>query len=639
MIRRRSLLQGALGAFAFSAVHGDSHANKNPALSVFNISDPITTASGELTWVVWRKYFFGKASVRYAISAGTAVLGIDCDETLDHYTGMLNFSNKEIWKEVRLQTKPGGARGNRTLICTLSSPTGGTIGRATGTGTIQSGTVYYIAADGVSGNDGLTPSAPKDIGSLNALMSVAKTTGAGRLIRIKRGDGFLSGAWHTDCSMGGTTANPMIIGAYGTGINPILVLSKQISAEGLRGGDNSNSGFIVEDLIFRPHAIAAVNWCVLAAVNGGDTPCRGWTFQRCIINNPVSNPGFGTGIFLSRCAEFKILFCEIDGCEKIGILSGNDTDTEIIGNYIHDNGTSATHHWGLYLKGNGTYVHANRLEQNKGGIKLRASHDIEIKWNYVDSIDNGRVNVGGGGEGGSPGRKLRLLERCVFEHNVIKGCAGFLFGEADNAEAGITRCILDTVVRNNLILLNRPNQTKTTLGVGLFILTKFNEGLEFVNNTVIVDGENHGMLDCQSRQDIAPVIIKNNIFKRTNKTNATMYLLQAGQEPDSGAAALANYEIDYNLWDDSTSDRFARISLDANYDELALFKAAYPTKEIHGLQTPLMLSDYHGIGDVLPAQNSLAVARGAKLVSDDFMGRSRPADSEHTIGALELGED
>ena len=83
--------------------------------------------------------------------------------------------------------------------------------------TIASATDYYISSSGKDTNNGLSSSAPwKTIAKVNSAFPIMKP--ADRIL-FKRGDTFYGTITITKS---GTLGHPIVIGAYGTGVNPII---------------------------------------------------------------------------------------------------------------------------------------------------------------------------------------------------------------------------------------------------------------------------------------------------------------------------------------------------------------------------------------------------------------------------------
>lgn len=86
------------------------------------------------------------------------------------------------------------------------------------------GATYYVSSSGSDANNGTSPSTPFKTFHNFRLYGYGWHTphwGAGDSVLLKRGD-TLSGPWYFS-NMPGTEANPIYIGAYGTGANPLVL--------------------------------------------------------------------------------------------------------------------------------------------------------------------------------------------------------------------------------------------------------------------------------------------------------------------------------------------------------------------------------------------------------------------------------
>src|SRR5659263_124893 len=83
--------------------------------------------------------------------------------------------------------------------------------------TIASATDYYISSSGNDTNNGLSSSTPwKTIGKVNSAFSIMKP---GDRILFNRGDTFYGTITVTKS---GSAGSPIVISAYGSGVNPII---------------------------------------------------------------------------------------------------------------------------------------------------------------------------------------------------------------------------------------------------------------------------------------------------------------------------------------------------------------------------------------------------------------------------------
>jgi len=146
--------------------------------------------------------------------------------------------------------------------------------------TVVFSTAYYVdSSSGDDNNDGLSvDTAWQTVHKVNNMMSQLP---AGSDILFKRGEQFPSDSLYV--TIGGTEADPVVIGAYGSGDKPVFISGADIvcSRQGL--------GHIkVQDIFFQSPgfrsavSFAAENMNIRPGSHSGDN-VYDVTFQRCII--------------------------------------------------------------------------------------------------------------------------------------------------------------------------------------------------------------------------------------------------------------------------------------------------------------------------------------------------------------------
>src|SRR5512135_2200616 len=104
----------------------------------------------------------------------------------------------------------------------------------------------------------------------------------------------------------------------------------------------------------------------------------------------------------SRGVGFKLSNVEISGCQD-GILAFG-SDIEIVGGYIHDNGTGTGQTHNVYVgfwSGRNSFILTNLITENcKGGheIKSRAAHTISFGCHHTTGGDGAAYDVPDGGQ-------------------------------------------------------------------------------------------------------------------------------------------------------------------------------------------------------------------------------------------------
>ena len=122
--------------------------------------------------------------------------------------------------------------------------------------TIASATDYYISSSGNDANNGRSSSTPwKTIAKVNSAFSIMKP---GDRILFKRGDTFYG---TLKISKSGLSGSPIIIGAYGTGANPIITGFTNVTAWTNLGSNIWESS----------SAVSTLSTCNMVTINGVNT--------------------------------------------------------------------------------------------------------------------------------------------------------------------------------------------------------------------------------------------------------------------------------------------------------------------------------------------------------------------------------
>lgn len=197
--------------------------------------------------------------------------------------------------------------------------TDGTVTTYTQTITVSAfaGTTHYASASG--SGDGTSTGTPS---SLSAGITWVNG-GAGRRLLLNRGDTFTLSATNL------TASGPSILGAYGSGANPVINTPGEISVSA------SDWRIMDVDLV---DTGAAANWGLILSTT---TRTDNVSFIRC------KTTGFGVGIGWSEYgsvitnphAGSTLYECEVDSPDTNGVFVGS-YHLAVLGCYIHDIGIS-----------------------------------------------------------------------------------------------------------------------------------------------------------------------------------------------------------------------------------------------------------------------------------------------------------
>ena len=513
----------------------------------FTVMDAIMTVSSptidtEVVFNVCRMYPFGASSVDYTITAGSAVEGTDYDGSADALTGTLNFADEEIYKTVSIRTLNGGGTGNRTLTCTLSNPSNGAIDDAVGTGTIQDGTITTFP----NGTD------------LATIRDAFNANQPGAAILLERGGEF-TGTWTAVDRARGTAANPVILGAYGTGARPKFVAVLSIRGRNTLDGE---SRYIQIQDIEAPVSIGETSRTYLPS----DIKC----YRMKSVGN---SQGFTIGepspdsLRINRadyhCGDIR------EGVSSGGAF-GTGVDCEITYTYFFDNGLDdPTREWQAYVGGERQLFKGNVLDGNNrmGGLKWKRPRDATAVGNWIKNCNVLGANMGTNSTNTDTGN--------VFERNIIENCGLNTFIHEQTGLGPAVR-VFQVTFRNNIL----DHGTAPTAGQAAIIIgdDEFagNEDCKIYNNTIILSNDVWGIL----AQDEIPVNMQiyNNLFVHRGGVRGDVEIMRFLDNSHTGITTKNNLFFD----DGATLYGIGGVG---DYATLAAYQAAFPSQEIGSIET------------------------------------------------------
>jgi hypothetical protein len=572
------------------------------------VYNSIMTEGGVLVFNVCRKHAYGACTIDYAITDGTAVAGIDYNASADALTGTLTFADRELYKTISIQTLTrGGAQGNRTLTCTLSNPSGVSIEDATATGTIQDGTITtFTSAD-----------------SIATIQAAIAGASAGDAILLTRGHTWEMTAAMVFDAAGGTAANPVIVGATGSGADPELNPAASMSQAIWFRGNNSDAApkyISIQDLVIRSTGAPgsrAGSGILISEGTRTFKPGHISLLRTSILSNAQGIIAQVAGGFhLFECCTIQDNF-GIDPPEGGGHTQGiffDDTDSDIRFCHFKNNGKATViFDWNIYLStAERTTVEYCRFEGGAGGIKVRTGDNITVRGNEVYTPDHLELTFGTDADGPS-------LTNFLAEENYIHGGTGGMY--ISNQSGSDPAYSATGIVRNNIVSLLDASFSGAAV---LFAGDAFNENWKFFNNTIIAGG---GAKALYINEAITGTEIRNNIFYRLD-TDGTTALIDC-----STVAAQASFTATNNLFY-RNGDPTYRVN-GTDYTDLAAYTAAYPGEEADSVEADPLFNDVAS-QDYSLGGGSPAIYAGFDVIADvaaDFIGfaRALPLD----IGAFE----
>lgn len=271
-------------------------------------------------------------------------------------------------------------------------------------------TAWYVSES--LGNDawsGLLPG-PNAAGtdgprrSLAAAQALLAGAGPGDEVRLRRGDVWTGSGGLMIHRTQGTAAQPVRLGAYGTGDPPRLQVTGPGPALLVRGdADRASRHIDIADLHLASIAPAGSRGEGLVVLEGyhphrpSDIVLRGLTVAgfRAGVNIQADRVTLTGSVVRDNYA----LDGEPDGGPGVYVLGQAATITH---NLIDNNGGDRSFFaWNLYLhSGSGHLVAGNTLRRSVGGLKLRANSDTQVRHNRFEEIRLTPISVGGDDAGG-----------------------------------------------------------------------------------------------------------------------------------------------------------------------------------------------------------------------------------------------
>ena len=465
--------------------------------------------------------------------------------------------------------------------------------------------IYYI--DSRNGNDlnnGLLPaSAWKTIGKINN--SWAKIQ-PGDDILLKRGEIFTDATMYIE--KGGTSSNPMIIGAYGTGRKPIIDGRPNRIPGGIHCTTPNLNNIQVQDLIIKD-------------INGGQSLAFGADNLSHISISRVEIDGNAdrNGILLSKIDTYIIEDCAVSNCGNSGIAIIGSSTYPITNGMIRNNVVhNATGILGDSKGGDGITLHredsqgydvgpnhqlSNNLLYNcrEEGLDVTSGSHIILRKNETSNNTNGGIAIGWG-----------VSDVWIDKH----------YSHND---------------KNVAIIIESSSRVRLTSSVIYNawyhqVQVKDCTDFECYNNTIVCGPDStNSLLDISTGSQ--NLVFKNNIFAST-KANSPTRLLRylSGTTPGN-----TNSSFDYNIyWIPNPED--LRMWWDGvNALTIQGWKSAWGQDSLSSYQDPQLIDpldeDFHLRPD------SASIDAGTDLELDtDFDGQKIPQGFAPDVGAYEIAK-
>ena len=441
------------------------------------------------------------------------------------------------------------------------------------------GATYHVSPNGDDSNPGTIDQPWKTISKVNTA-----SFSPGDKILFKRGETWLTNETLTIRSSG-TSGNPIIFDAYGTGPAP-KIINSAANAVGIYADHVTFQNFYVSSdpstggnaIVAKAHHDITIQNCEVAGARWYGIFISGYgdaVYNIKLIGNTVHD-SVGSGIIIQQSTD----------------KTNPPRNVVITGNTTYSNGTHVHADHGMYINASGGLVAENVSYDNSGaGIKNQSSSNMIWERNLLYATTQGAQNYG-----------------FFVDKNT-----SFLKNE-------------NNIFRNNVIYGNQ---------IGIYINNGVNGPNVYYHNTVINNSNSTKTWGFSLEADIgsANQVFQNNIFLQDTRvvgdvSGVAIYYLDT-------AAEAANNTFDYNdVYINSADNYYAVV---AGAKTWAQWRALAGSPDAHSLNVdPLFVARYTNLrlqpnSPILDAGYDLG-----NLVADDFDGIARPQGTGFDMGAFEL---
>jgi parallel beta-helix repeat protein len=437
----------------------------------------------------------------------------------------------------------------------------------------------------------------------------------GDRVLLRRGDTWSGDISLTLSSAAGTIAQPIVIGAYGSGAAPTLDRTFEGTIITVRGDYTEPASQYLRFENLRLTTTAApgdrpIGVLILESYRPIDP--HHITFADCEIDHLKHGlTWYEHGHVLERCHIHDNYGIAPETGHTQGIyVSG--TDMTIRDSLFVNNGKPDS--WfdhNLYIShGSGYVIEGNTIRSSLDGIKLRGSNDTVVRDNVIHDMNLGAISVGGDDSG--------PVDNVIIERNLVYDTVDAITVKSQSG----TQLLPSTniIIRNNIFHSNRGTAPIGGDYAGYVNVLDPVEDVSLCNNLIVnISDPNERNLYIYAANP-ANLQIKNNIFMRTDATRPMV------EFPD--ASSLAATDLDHNLYH-YPGGEILRVD-GTDYQNLAAFRLDHPSQEAGGVEGDPILAgpftDFH-----LTITSELAIDTGAPMpitVDGDFDGLGRPIDGD-----------
>jgi parallel beta-helix repeat protein len=483
-------------------------------------------------------------------------------------------------------------------------------------------TDYYVSES--VGNDAWSGALPEPNGSMTdgpkrslgaAADLLDNVVAPGDRVLLRRGDTWSGEISLTLSTAAGTPAQPIVVGAYGSGADPILDRTATGAIITVRGAytEPASQHLRFENLRLTttaPPGSRPIGVLILESYRPVDP--HHITFADCEIDHLMHGlTWYEHGHVLERSHVHDNFGIPPETGHTQGIyVSGSDVT--IRDNLFVNNGKPDS--WfdhNLYMShGTGYVIERNTIRSSLDGIKLRGSYDTVVRDNVIHDLNLGAISVGGDDSG--------PVDNVIIERNLIHDTVDAITVKSQSG----TQVLPSTniVIRNNIFHSNRGDAPIGGDYAGYVNVLDPVEDVTICNNLIAnISDPNERNLYMYAENPVG-LRLMNNILMRTDPTRPMVEFPHA--------ATLSGTELDHNLYH-FPGGTILRVE-GTDYQTLASFRLAYPYQEAGGVEgDPVLASPFSDL-HLTPA-SVLAIDTGAPMpgtVDDDFDGLARPEDGD-----------
>ncbi|MBK8956386.1 MAG: right-handed parallel beta-helix repeat-containing protein [Saprospiraceae bacterium] len=438
--------------------------------------------------------------------------------------------------------------------------------------------------------------------TLNAFNSLVNSVAQpGDSLFFKRGDNWAGTAGIVVNTAQGTEQENIFIGAYGSGIAPVIQKSGTGEILLCRGSNSaaasylhfqnlrliSNSpvgsrpvGVYVNEGFYslKPHHILFDSLYISGCQNGMILYQHHIVVQNCILEKN-GNQAQGQGIFSSaNDVVFKNNVLDSNGCGSVFVHSFYISQCE-----------------NIVLEG-------NEIRNADDGLKLRASNNLVIRNNYIHDTYIHSIHAGGD-EG-------RGTQNVIIEGNILQNVPN---GLRISSESGTQTSFSENIiVRNNIF----PAMVHLSNNGPLRDV--------YIYNNLFYSSTNQNALLISQAPDPVNLNIKNNIFYKTSASTSHSLVQFVS------ATGLSGISLDHNLYYYPVGSQNIITVANTPFSNISAFNTSYPNQERNGQQgNPNFVnapSDFR-----LSSSSLLSIDKGVQLpglVDQDLEGMPRPVDGD-----------